>query len=139
MKYLLVILYMVSQNAFAERLNCSKKTSPLRQINSIITYNSGPKVYIWRFVKECDSEECQGGLLDFLASDHSVCSQEVNAEADCQVNVNGEFNSQLIINIECSKSTSLRFVMNDNKMGQVTCLKKSKIKKVFDVGLCEIE
>jgi|GEM_PF-7116030 len=139
MKFVIAAYFVFSSHAFATQLNCLRKITDSRTEATNVRTDS--VLAITRGSTHCEEDNgervCRTVILDEIASEYSVCSEQVDLREDCFISEEGNYSAGFTIGIKCVNGTSLIFTMDNQKNGKVECLQNDGVQKTWNLGQCK--
>lgn len=134
MKTILGLIFILgTTSAFALDFECTKEVSAARIESAKIS--SWPQLSVSTSYKECTSSgnitQCDSGPLESIATPIEVCYRDIDEFNNCTIT---EMDSSLEVN--CSNGSTLKFIIDAENLGQITCSEHGKVRKTWNVGAC---
>lgn len=120
---LTALIFLLSPFAFALQYQCEKDINETsKQITRVSTW---PKLKV-----SVASEE--------IANAQKVCFTAMDSAKDCQIKETSTPDGVGQIQVECAKNIQLKVLVDQNLSGKISCYKKGRLLKSWDVGSCSI-
>lgn len=134
MKTILSLVFILgTTSVWALDFECTRQVSTARVEGAEIS--SWPHLWVSTSFHECTKNEqisqCLSGPLESIATPSKVCYRDVDVNNDCTIN-----EMDPAFEVVCKNGSTLKFEINAENLGQVSCSEHGKVRKTWNVGTC---